>query len=549
MMQPRSVWDVPDETEQLARAVYPKGNEYTRLRDVLGPFYRDEEFKNLFVWRGRPAESPGFLAMVTVMQFAEGLTDRQAAEAVRSRIDWKYALGLELSYTGFAHSVLSEFRERMITGAAEMRLLDGLLARLQEKGWVRARGRQRTDSTHILAAVRQLNRLECIGETLRQTLNDLATVAPDWLVSQVTADWFDLYSVRFESYRLPKEKKERTALQLRIGADGVHLLQAIYALETPDWLWQLPSVQTLRQVWQQQFYLLDEKLHMRTNAQYGLPPAKKLIQSPYDPEARNRTKRTTNWTGYSVHLTESCDEDNPQLLTHVMTTPATTGDVEVTETIHEALLAKGLPPAEHLVDTSYTDAGSLVQGARNGIEVVGPVRIDVSWQARAQQGFDIAAFIVNWEDRQVTCPQGHLSRSWRQQEDGDDHLIDVYFATYDCAACATRAQCTKCKTGPRILKLRPKEQHLALQAARQRQGTNAFKERYKQRAGVEGAISQGVRSFDLRRSRFVGLAKTHFQHVAVAAAMNITRLADWLDGIPRARTRHSRFALLAPNLT
>ena len=550
MMLPRSVWEIPQETERLARAVYPNGNEYTLLRDELGPLYRDSEFVDLFIWRGRPATSPGFLAMVTVMQFAEGLTDRQAAEAVRSRIDWKYALGLELTDTGFAHSVLNEFRERLIEGGAEMRLLDGLLAQLQERGWVKARGSQRTDSTHVLAAVRQLNRLECIGETLRNTLNDLATVAPDWLVTQVTSDWFQLYGARFESYRLPKEKHERTALQLRIGEDGVCLLQAIYSQQAPDWLWQLPSVQILREVWIQQFYLAKEQLFIRTKAQYGLPPAKKLIQSPYDPEARNRTKRSNNWTGYSVHLTESCDANSPHLVTHVETTPASTADVEMTGVVHEALAEKGLLPGEHLVDTGYTDADHLVQSALDEIELVGPVGLDTSWQASTQDSFDISLFAVNWTAKCVTCPESKDSRSWKERQDtqGRDS-IDIYFATADCAACSSRAQCTRRKRGPRTLKLQPQTQHTALQAARRQQQTTAFKDRYKKRAGVEGTISQAVRTFQLRRSRYVGLAKTHFQNIAIAAAINITRLADWLNDVPTAKTRQSRFAALESCLT
>lgn len=181
---------------------------YLILRDEVGMLYRDREYADLFVWRGQAAESPGMLSLVTVMQFAEGLTDRQAAEAVRSRIDWKYALGLALSDPGFHHSVLGDFRQRVIEGGKEGQLLDGMLVHLQAHGWVKARGRQRTDSSHVLAVVRQLNRLECIGESMRQALNDLAAVAPDWLLSQVTTDWFDLYGARFEAYRLPKEQAE-----------------------------------------------------------------------------------------------------------------------------------------------------------------------------------------------------------------------------------------------------------------------------------------------------------------------------------------------------
>lgn len=136
-----------------------------KMRDELGTFYEDEDFKGLFPQRGQPGESPWRLALVMVMQYAEGMSDRQAAEAVRARIDWKYALGLELDDPGFDHSVLSEFRDRLLKESAQEMLLDKMLARFQAKGYLKARGQQRTDSTHVLAAVRQLNRLELVGET------------------------------------------------------------------------------------------------------------------------------------------------------------------------------------------------------------------------------------------------------------------------------------------------------------------------------------------------------------------------------------------------
>lgn len=545
MLHDRSVWEVPEGTAREVRSAMGKNNVYVRLRDELGPLYQDSEFAHLFVWRGRPAESPGLLAMVTIMQFAEGLTDRQAADAVRSRMDWKYALGLELGDPGFAHSVLSEFRQRLLDGGAEMQLLDGMLSKLQERGWVKARGKQRTDSTHVFAVIRQLNRLECVGETMRNALNDLATVAPEWLTDQVPKEWYGRYGPRFEAYRLPKKKGERRALQQEIGEDGVHLLQCIYREDAPNWLWELPSVQILRQVWVQQYYLEQKRVYVRTKKEQGLPPNKRLIQSPYDPEARNRTKRSTNWTGYMVHLTESCSEGQPHIITHVTTTPATTGDVEMTGEIHTALAAKGLLPEEHFVDTSYVDADHLFDSAEQGIDLVGPAPADVSWQATAEAGFDISVFDVDWDRKQVICPNEKVSHSWRLRENSQGkQSIHVTFSMSDCSPCPQRQQCTKSEKAARQLKLQTGERYIVLQKARERQKTAAFKERYKQRAGVEGTISQAVRAFGLRRSRYVGLAKTHFQDIATAAAINLTRLAAWLAEEPMAKTRQSRFAAL-----
>jgi transposase len=537
---------VPQETARVARRAFPKGNVYMRMRDELGVLYRNSDFAPLFSSRGRPAEAPGRLNLVLIVQHAEGLTDRQVVEAVRSRIDLKYALGLELTDCGFDHSVLSEYRDRLIAGGVEGKLLDDMLDKFQARGWLGGRGRQRTDSTHVLAATRKLNRLETIGETMRCALNDLATVAPDWLREQVTPDWFDLYGPRFEQYRLPKKKAERQELAQRIGADGYQLLSGIYADDAPIWLRQVPSVQTLRQVWVQQYYQERDRVCWRTKAKEGLPPNKLLIQSPYDPEARNRTKRSLNWTGYAAHITETCDSDTPNLIVNIETTPATTGDVDMTATIHTALEEKGLPPKEHFVDSGYVDADNLVTSrTKHDIDLHGPAPPDSSWQARAGKGFDISCFVVDWAARCVTCPRGKVSRSWPSSADETGREeIQIQFDREDCACCPSRDQCTQSKKQGRTLSLKTQAQHEMLQAARKRQTTEEFKQRHKVRAGVEGTISQGTRSFDLRRSRYIGLPKTHLQHVLVAAATNLARVMAWMEEIPRAQTRQSRFAAL-----
>src|SRR5262249_47432923 len=179
-LHPQAVYSIPPETQQVARAAFPKGTLCLHIADMLGPIYTDALFTDLFPRRGQPAEDPARLALVTVLQFVENLSARRAADAVRGRIDWKYALGLELTDAGFHHTVLSEFRARLVTGGAELRLLDTLLGRLRERQLLKTRGRQRTDSTHVLAAVRVLNRLEQEGETLRAALNRLAVGAAEW---------------------------------------------------------------------------------------------------------------------------------------------------------------------------------------------------------------------------------------------------------------------------------------------------------------------------------------------------------------------------------
>lgn len=548
-LRARMIGEVPEETARIAQAAFPKGNTYIRMRDEMGTFYEDEQFADLFSQVGQPAESPWRLALISVMQFAENLSDRQAAEAVRGRIDWKYALGLEMTDPGFDYSVLSEFRGRLIEGATEQLLLDSMLKTFQGLGLLKVRGRQRTDSTHIIAAVRDLNRLESVGETLRAALNSLATVAPEWLIQQIDPAWFDRYSHRVEEYRLPKNEAERYELQETIGRDGMQLLNAVYAADAPEWLRKVPAVEQLRRTWMHQYYIIEGELRRREAK--DLPPAGVRSDSPYDPEAHYGTKRGVDWVGYKLHVTETCDDDLPHLIVHIETSAAAHSDVDMTEPIHQALNEKALLPDQHLVDAGYVDAHLLVSSSHDyQIDLIGPVRPDVSWQARAGAGYDITGFRIDWEQHAATCPQGQTTHYWKPHQDawGND-VIRIRFSRTICGQCPTRHLCTKAKGEPRSLTLRPQAEHEALQLNRQQQLAEDWKALYAQRAGAEGALSQGIRAFGLRHARYIGHAKTHLQHILTAAAMNLARVDQWLLGTPFAQTRKSRFEALRPVVT
>jgi len=545
-LQPQSFTAVPVETVRVARAAFPQGNLYMRIRDEIGGIFEDEAFAPLFSQRGQPAEAPWRLALVTIMQYAEGLPDRQAADAVRSRIDWKYALNLELTDPGFDHTVLSEFRTRLITGSAEQLLLDTFLQLCRERKFLKPRGRQRTDSTHVLAAIRVLNRLECVGETLRHALNSLAVVAPQWVRAHCPAEWVDRYGPRVENYRLPASKAERGVEAERIGRDGHALLAALYTADSPRWLCEIPAVETLRQVWVQQYYLREEVVQWRSLEEHGIPPAHLFINSPYDPDAHCAAKRSTQWVGYRVHLTETCDEACPRLITQVETTAAPTPDNETLPDIHACLKGKDLLPRTHLVDCGYIDADLLVATEKEyGVDLCGPPRANYHWQAQAATGFAAADFTIDWQRQQALCPAGQASSTWRPTVDRrGNEVISIKFATRTCRPCPHRAACTRTTLGRRMLTIRPREQFEALQQARVRQKTEEYKKEYALRAGVEGTISQGVGAFGLRRARYLGALKTHLQHVLTAVALNFVRLGEWLAGTPLAKTRKSTFMRL-----
>jgi transposase len=543
---PQNVGKVPTETARIAQTAFPKGNIYMRMRDKLGVFYTDEQFADVYATRGQPGFSPWRLALVSIMQYAEDLSDRHAANAVRARIDWKYALGLELENAGFDFSILSEFRQRVVAGEMEEELLNTMLKKVQEEGLLKKRGKQRTDSTHVLAVVQNLNRLATIGETMRATLNVLAEVSPEWVKSTVSVEWFDRYSRRIEDTRLPRKKKEREEWVKQVGDDGHQLLEQIYGSKTHDWLWKIPAVQTMRLVWMYQFYQDEGELKLREPK--DLPPATIRFDSPYDPEAHYGIKRDTKWVGFKVHVTESCDDDQPHLITHVETTIAPQSDANMTEVIHEALVKKDCLPEIHLVDAGYVDAEQIVNSQEKyGVRLVGPVRPNVSWQAKAQKGYAISDFKVDWEAETVTCPNDKTTTKWKPLVDKwGNSIIRITFPAKACAACEARPLCTKREKTPRSLTIRPQTHHEALQLARQEEKTTVWKKEYNKRAGIEGTISQGVRGFGMRDCRYLGLAKTHLQHVFTAIAINITRLDAWFTGKKRAVTRTSKFATLRP---
>jgi transposase len=541
-LQSRPIPPIPELTAKIARAAFRKGNVYMQMRDTFGTFFTNDRFADLYSADGQPAYAPWRLTLVSVMQFAENLTDRQAADAVRSRIDWKYALSLELTDEGFDFSVLSEFRQRLLEHEAGERLLNTMLEQFVAAGLLSSGGKQRTDSTYVLASVRDLNRLELAGRTLQTALDAIADIAPDWLRAWVAPEWYSRYGQPLTEFRLPQKKAEREALVVEIGWDGIHLLEHIYFdPTTPREVRYLEAVETMRQIWLQQYVLIDDQLRQRTREE--MPPAARIIQSPFDVEARYSHKRGRDWMGYKVHLTETCDDDRPHLITNVHTVNATEPDDNAVEPVHDDLLERDLLPDEHLVDMGYTSAALLFDSQEDyGVTLFGPMWEKHTWQHAT--GYDIDAFVIDWENRTVTCPQGHVSNPWTMRDHRRNHeLTRVKFKRVECEPCPVHDLCTKHPR--RTLSFHEEGLFKLVQQRKKEQHTSEWRKRYGKRAGVEGTISQCVFALDTRRSRYRGMDKTHLQFVLTAAAMNLTRVVNWLNEKPRSKTRTTRFGKLA----
>jgi transposase len=545
-LRPQRIGDVPVETARIATLAFPRGTVATRLRDEFADLYRDQDFAALYPRRGQLGLAPWRLALVTVLQFLEHLSDREAAEAVRARIDWKYALGLELTDPGFHFSVLGEFRARLVAGDATHLLLDTMLERFKDRGLIKTRGRQRTDSTHVLGAARDLHLLELVTETLRTTLDTLAAAAPDWLRGVARPDWYERYAHRAENFRMPRSDAGRAALAVTVGADGYALLDALDAKGVPAAARGAQAVATLRTVWSTH-YARRENGTPRWREAKEWPPVGERVQSPHDPEMHYSAKRGMEWSGYKVHVTETCDDDTAHVITHVRTGPAMLPDMASTAAIHAALAAKGLLPSEHYVDSGYVDAGLLVSSwHEHGVSLEGPIRAMPRRRTEAERAYEQGSFAIDWDRERVTCPEGKTSVTWRAGRDevGAPRITAVFSRT-DCGACAALALCTTAKEARRSVYFHPRPEYEALNAARARMDDPTWQKRYAVRAGIEGTLSQGVRAFGMRRSRYVGEIKTGLQQVCTAAAINVARIVNWLAGSPRARTRTTRFAALA----
>jgi transposase len=570
---------IPAATARAAWAANPKGTPAMWVRDRLNGLFADADFVDWFPTDGRPGVSAARLALVSVLQFAEDLSDRQAALAVRCRIDWKYCLGLELGDPGFDYSVLSEFRDRVAEGDRADQLLAVMVDRLVDAALIKTRGRVRTDSTHVLAAVRTLNRPELVTETLRAALEELAIASESWLAGVIDAEWGRRYGRAARYDRLPKDKAESAQYVLQVGADGIRLLDAVYQPDTPPRLRDLPQVQVLRQVWIQQYWTdadgtlawrgpkntadrQSRRTMPRRNtgtagadgrpdpATARVPWAGMEIVTPHDAQARYSQKLTAAgqraWIGYRDQQTETCDEVGANVIVHVVTQPAPEQDIDALDRIHTGLAAEGLHPVEHFVDAAYVTPATIHRSAEHfGIALIGPVRADP--HATRHPGFTKADFVIDWETHTVTCPNNVTSPPWKPTSTDGHPAISVLFPRKACRECTDRQVCTGNLDGKgRHLLLMPQPLQEIQTRARAEQQTADWQRHYAIRAGCEATVSETVHAHGLRHCRYKGQAKTHVQHVLTAAGANIIRLSQYdpPENHPRPTRRTSHLQQL-----
>ena len=508
----RDLAEMPAAIAAVGQTLLPESNPYRVIGDHLADVLDDAHFAALYETTGRAALSPSLLALVTLFQFMENIPDREAAEQVVVRLDWKYALHLPVTYAGFDFSCLCYFRRRLLEHAQERLVFEEVLGKVQALGFLKKRGKQRTDSLAVLGAVRQLSALETVTATLRLAVRARAQAAPDWVARGLPASFVEAYAHSRSDYRLRAE--ERAAALQQVGQEGVWLLERLDAT-APVALRDREAIQVLRTVWDQRYERVEGRVQVRAKT----VDCTELIVTPHDPGVRAAEKRGMKWRGDKVHVTETAEADAPNFLTDVTTAAAPSVDSAALPLIRQRLAERALPPGEQYVDAGYVSGPQLAQSQDAGIDLVGPALPDTT-----SNQLKIADFTIDRAAKRAICPQGHTAVKWGVSiaPDGRPSVhIQIQFAAAVCAACPLRPQCTTGTSG-RSLRL---SAHYELVAARRREAqTEEFRERMRARPAIEATLSELVRKHGLRRHRYRGEAKRHFENLLKGAACNLKRL-------------------------
>lgn len=502
--------EIPADTAAIGQQVLAVENVYRQIGDRFNDLFPEERvFANLYDRQGRGALPPLLAGVVTVFQILEQVPDRVAAQFVASRIDWKYALHLPLGYAGFHFTDLYAFRQRLLSQGQERQLFDQLLLKLKEAHLIPKRGKMRTDSTHVLAVVERLSQLELVAESLRLALLAVFAAAPGWSEQALPESFRQRYSQRLNLYGLSDHQTQ--AQLLEVGREAFWFLGQVERWGAVE-LQHLPAVETLRQVLAQQFPQGPGKPPLANR-----PSGGEVIESPHEPQARFGTKRGKSWIGYKAQVTETCEQAYPHLLMDLEPTGALENDSPQLPQIQARLKAQETLPNEHQVDQGYLSGENLVESAKLGINLLGLPLADT----QGPPGFRQADFAIDEAARQATCPDEQTSRVWSQRRTGQ---IQIRFDAQRCQPCRFFGVCTQSPQG-RSLTLHP--HRLALIQRRAEAKTPAFLEKLHLRAGIEGTISELVRSYGLRRARYRGQAKLRLQMAFTAVAINLRRLVRW----------------------
>jgi hypothetical protein len=460
---------------------------------------------------------PVMLAGVTLLQFMEKVPDRMAAEHVVYHLGWKYALDLELTYGGFHPTVLVYFRDRLEQTKAERVIFDGVLEWLIEVGLVKRKGKQRIDSTHILGYVKEMSRLECAVETLRLALEALEKALPS---AERPEFWGTLWALYVQSkldWKL--SKPEHQSRYRQCGRDMEELLDWLKG--KPSQLSELEELRLLRRVFEEQFEVVEGGVHP-TRRRPG-----RAVQNPHDPDAHFADHGKRQWVGYKVHVVETVDperlakvkgEAGENFITEIVTTEAAQDEMAgLAGALQEEEIHHEITPEALYADGGYVTERTLSETEGKGIELLGPTRPDPH-----PGPYNADAFVVDVEKEQAICPQGNLSTQWSRIQ--DTYMGTEYYRiewASQCDRCPVQKQCTRSKSGRRILVVGLR--HDLVQKRREEMRQADFSKKMHPRNGIEGTLSELVRGHGLRRTKYRRFSRVRLSHYLMGAACNVKR--------------------------
>ena len=506
----QGLFDAKDHYEIFRRKVYPA---LQAQRGALCQLYCLEN--------GRPGIEPVVMAGITLLQFMEKVPDRKTMDHVRLHLGWKHALNLKIDDRGFHPTSLVTFRDRLMTHQDGRLIFDSILQALHRQGLVRRGGKQRLDSTHVLGAVARMGRLEVVRETVRLFLETVQSVG----LAGSLSDWA-LFHERYMDCEIAWHKASKELLTSKFKQTGQDMLTLL------RWASRLPALrshektQLLQRVFDEQYELTEHGPQQRK------PEGSGVVKNPHDPDVQWASKdpsHKTGWEGYKVQVAETVPEGEASerrkgqpttgFITEVTTTEAIASDFAGCQEVQRRQEEQGLGiPEECYVDAGYISDDTLAQAAREDRVLMGPARPSANASGALFTADDFEVSIAN---RQAVCPAGHTSTQCSRLENPQTGQVDYRFEwSYHCDRCPLQSQCTKARSGRRMLVVGQYHDHL--QQRRREMQTEAFREAMKQRNGIEGTISEFARNGG-RRTRYRGLTKTSLCNYLHGAAINAKR--------------------------
>lgn len=477
------------------------------IHKEISPLIKDSDFESMYKDGGRPPISPRLLVLVLLMQFLEGLSDRAAARNLKFRLDWKIAFGLAVDFASVHPSTLTYFRERLLTHEKTSLVFDRVLEHLKNVGLVKASGKQRIDSTHVIGAVRELTRIELLHETLRMFCLDAGAFR--FTMADSITSLYQHYTDPPSAFRKSAEEKKETIKQacyamqtLITWTESSPLLQSLFAE---------PSFVTLKTVFAQNFTVTSPDLPPELIA---IATGKGHICNPHDPEAEYANKGKKGWLGYKVQVAETVTEGGANFITHIELEPATSFDGDCVQDVVSDLAVIGLAPSELYGDTHYNTTDNIEVLGEGEIELKGEVPLSTKPKADKDLGFTI-----NLEEQKVICPQGVESKRFSLR--ATDH-VRASFPKTACTICPRREVCQPNSRG-KVYEQRIQNKTLA--ERREKMQDPDYKKDLHHRNGIEGTLSGLVRGQKMRKSRYRGKGKNQLQTKMTGAAANIQRLS------------------------